>query len=283
MRNWKSGCISQQWLAAVAGAAAFLAVAGSASAAGVLKVEHDMLFDRTPVIFASDNTIRAWNGSSWDTYASGMDSTVDFTTNYSTLAVIWGSGGIGDVWQYDYDAGYWTLYTGPVGGRIKFSKIAGYGTVLYAISNNNNTVWSLDTAAASPSWSQWDSNWFTEIDAENGRLYLLGIPTSGGQYTAWSRYMSGGNWTEWGGIYASKIAGDANGLAWVATNAQSNPIYQWQNGKWTFGPPSGPVYEMAIQSYVKIYVVSDPAVGGGHTLWDHSLYGGGWTQYPDPT
>jgi hypothetical protein len=43
-------------------------------------------------------------------------------------------------------------------------------------------VYYLDTAAVSPTWTQWDSNWFTEIDAENGQLYLLGIPTSGGQW-----------------------------------------------------------------------------------------------------
>jgi hypothetical protein len=143
-------------------------------------------------------------------------------------------------------------------------------------------VYYLDTAAVSPTWTQWDSNWFTEIDAENGQLYLLGIPTSGGQYTAWSRYISGGNCTSWGSIYASKIAEDANGLAWVATNDSSNPIYQRKNGKWTFGPNSGRVYEMAIQSYVKMHIVSDPSVGGQYTLWDHSLNGGGWTRYPDP-
>jgi len=55
------------------------------------------------------------------------------------------------------------------------------------------------------------------------------------------------------------------------------------NHKWTFGFGSGPVYDMDIDSYVRMYILSDPQVyGGGYSLYSHELYDGGWTTYSLP-
>jgi hypothetical protein len=148
--------------------------------------------------------------------------------------------------------------------------------------------------AASPDWGvyKFDSgtqNWVSihnaaiEISVENGYLYFLYPTTTWGN--VWTRRVDGGPYQHWGEqMVASKIAGDANGFPWVAIDTDSNPLYKWDNTykKWTFGFNSGPVYDMDIQSYVRMFILSDPKTGGGYTLYSHELYDGGWTTYPLP-
>jgi len=124
----------------------------------------------------------------------------------------------------------------------------------------------------------------SEISVINGYLFYLYYQTPG---NIWSTYVDGGSVTQWGdNLTAYKIAGDANGYPWVATNATSNPLYKWDtnNQRWTMGFLSGPVYDMDIQSYVRMYILSDPQIsGGGYTLYSHELYSGGWTTYSLPS
>ncbi len=122
------------------------------------------------------------------------------------------------------------------------------------------------------------------ISVMNGRLFYLHSNTTSGN--VWSRDVDSGPDTKWGdALVANKIAGDANGYPWVATNATSNSLFKWDtaNQKWTFGFGSGPVYEMDIESYVRMYILSDPQTGGGYTVYSHELYSGGWTTYSLPS
>lgn len=124
-----------------------------------------------------------------------------------------------------------------------------------------------------------------EISVMNGRLFHLYPTTTTGN--VWSRDVNGGLYTRWGDtLVAHKIAGDANGYPWVATDTSSNPLYKWdtENQKWTFGFGSGSVFDMDIESYVKLYILSEPQIsGGGYTVYSHELYSGGWTKYSLPS
>jgi hypothetical protein len=169
----------------------------------------------------------------------------------------------------------WTAY--PSLGAIDIIQVAcdGYAPVALAASPDRG-VYKYDKNTES--WLNIHDA-ATGISVENGRLFFLYPTTTHGN--VWSRYVNGGPYTQWGEtMVANKIAGDANGFPWIATNAASNPLYKWdtENKKWTFGFTSGPVYDMDIQSYVKMYILSDPLIsGGGYTLYSHDLYSGGWT------
>ena len=79
-------------------------------------------------------------------------------------------------------------------------------------------------------------------------------------------------------MVARQIAGDANGYPWVAIDATSNPLYKRDttHNRWTFGFNSGPVYDLASQSYVRIYIFSDPQVHGRgiHRLLARAVFRG---------
>lgn len=183
----------------------------------------------------------------------------------------------------------WTTY--PSLGLAGPKQIACHGDVPVALTGDSPVDLLSQLERAVYMYDKTTQSWAvlqqgaSAITVENGRLfYLHSSPAPG---NVWSKDLFGA-WTEtrWGTtMVASRIAGDANGFPWVATSSTSNPLFKWDtaNQKWTFGFSSGPVYDMDIESYVRMYVLSDPQTGGGYTVYSHDLYSGGWTTYSLPS
>ena len=233
-----------------------------------------------PWILTDDGAIHAYNGSAWvQKEAPGTADDLEICGTFLVILTRPDAQGKRTVKSRDIYGGNWTTY--PPIGALNLIQVAcdGYEPVVLAATpnfgvykyNNSTQAWSSIHNAA------------TEISIENSRLFYIYPTTDYGN--VWSRDVNSGPYTRWGDNFvASRIAGDANGYPWVATSATSNPLYKWDTTykKWTFGFTSGPVYDMDIQSYVRMYILSDPKTGGGYTLYSHELYSGGWTTYPLP-
>lgn len=232
-------------------------------------------------VLTPDGALHAYNGSGWD-LKEVPGSADDFEICGTFLFVLSkpNAQGIRTVRSRDINSTTWINY--PNVGMTELKQVAcdGYAPVV------------LSAAADKPilRYNQQTNSWVTihsgatDMSVINGRLFYL-YPTT--QYgNVWSRDVNGGPYQRWGDpLVADKIAGDANGYPWVAVNGTSNPLYRWDtpNKKWTFGFGSGPVYDMDIDSYVRMFILSDPQVaGGGYTLYSHELYAGGWTKYSLP-
>ncbi|MCK4489471.1 MAG: hypothetical protein KAU23_04380, partial [Anaerolineales bacterium] len=248
---------------------------------GALKVAVGPDLYGYPWIVTNDGAIYGYNGTGWDQKEPpGTADDLAICGTSLTILTRPDSQGNRTVKSRDIFGNTWTTYLSI--GTIDLKQVAcdGYEPVVLAATPNfgvykyyNNTQsWKSIHDAAS------------EISVMNGRLFFLYPTTTSGN--VWSRYVDGGSYTRWGeNLVAQKIAGDANGYPWVATDATSNPLKKWETNyqKWTFGFNSGPVYEMDIQSYVRMYILSDPQIfGGGYSLYSHELYSGGWTLYPLP-
>jgi hypothetical protein len=239
-----------------------------------------------PWIVTEDGAIYAYNGSGWDQKEPpGTADDIAINGTFLTILTKPDAQGRRIVKSRNVYGGNWTTY--PSLGPSKLSQVACDGDEPVVIVSIKlmafpDSVYKYynDTQ----SWKNIQSG-ASAISVMNGRLFYLNPNITTGNI--WSRYVDGGSSTRWGeNLVAYKIAGDANGYPWVATNASSNPLYKWDtsNQKWTSGFPSGPVYDMDIESYVRMYILSDPKIsGGGYTLYSHELYSGGWTTYSLPS
>jgi hypothetical protein len=235
-----------------------------------------------PWILTNDGAIHEYNGSAWiQKEPPGTADDISLCGTFLTILTKPDAQGKHTVKSRDIYGSTWTTY--PAIGTVDIKQVAcdGYEPVVIT-ATPDMAVFKYYTATQS--WSSIHRG-ATDISVENGYLFYLYPTTTDGN--VWSRYVDGGLYKRWGeSMVAHKIAGDANGIPWVSIIATSNPLYKWdtEDNKWTFGFSSGPVYEMDIQSYVRMYILSDPQItGGGYTLYSHELYSGGWTTYPLPS
>lgn len=258
--------------------AVVLLLTGCLTKHGAMKVASSV---DGPWILTNDGALHAYNGSGWD-QKEAPGTADDFEICGTVLFVLTkpDSLGIRTVKSRDISGSSWTTY--PQVGSLDLTQVAcdGYAPVVLSATADKAI---LKYSNQTQSWKVIHSG-ATDMSVMNGYLFYL-YPTT--QYgNVWSRYVDGGTYQRWGDqMVAAKIAGDANGYPWVAVNSASNPLYKWDNSnkKWTFGFSSGPVYDMDIQSYVRMYILSDPVInGGGYTLYSHDLYSGGWTTYTLP-
>ena len=235
-----------------------------------------------PWIVTNDGAIYGYNGSVWSRKeAPGTADDIALCGTFLSILTKPDTLGIRTVKSRDAYGGNWTTY--PAIGTTTIRQIAcdGYAPVALTASpdfsvykyNTNTHTWQHIHSGA------------IQISVINSRLFHLYPTTTTGN--VWSRDINAGPYTRWGqNLVANKLAGDANGIPWVATDAKTNPLYKWDTNKndWTFGFSSGPVYEMNVASYVRMYILSDPQIsGGGYTLYSHELYSGGWTTYSLPS
>lgn len=247
---------------------------------GALKVAVGL--NGHPWIVTNDGAIYGYNGSGWDRKeAPGTADDLALCGTFLSILTKPDAQGNRTVKSRDVYGGNWTTY--PAIGTVGVKQLAcdGYAPVVLTTSPDFSVYkYNINTQS-------WNSihHGAIEISVENGRLFYLYPTTTYGN--VWSRDVNGGPYTRWGqNLVAHKIAGDANGVPWVATDATSNPLYKWDtnNQRWTFGFNSGPVYDMDIESYIRMYILSDPQIsGGGYTLYSHELYSGGWTTYSLPS
>lgn len=235
-----------------------------------------------PWIVTHDGAIHGYNGSGWD--QKEVPGTADDLAICGTMLTILtkpNSQGDRIVKSRDVFGNNWTIYPSISSLDVKQVACDGYEPVVLTTAPGYYVYkYSNDTQR----WKQIHHG-ALEISVMNGRLFHLYPTITYGN--VWSRDVDGGAYTRWGQkLVAHKIAGDANGYPWVATDAASNPLFKWDtnNQKWTFGFASGPVYDMDIQSYIRMYILSDPQKSdGGYTLYSHELYSGGWTTYSLPS
>lgn len=263
----------------LAGLFGIIGTNGGATTHGALKIASSV---DGPWILTNDGAIFAYNGSTWDQKEpAGTADDFEICGTFLTILTKPDAQGLRIVKSRDIYGGNWTTY--PPIATLELIQVAcdGYEPVVLAAKPNYGVYKYYN---ATQNWKNIHDA-ATEISVDNGRLFYLYPTTTNGN--VWSRDVDGGPYTRWGqNLIAQKIAGDANGYPWVATNATSNPLYKWDtnNQKWTFGFTSGPVYDMDIQSYVRMYILSDPQIsGGGYTLYSHELYSGGWTTYSLPS
>ena len=235
-----------------------------------------------PWIVTNDGAIYGYNGSVWSQKeAPGTADDMALCGSFLSILTKPDAQGTRTVKSRDIYGGNWTAY--PAIGTTTIKQLAcdGYAPVVLTASPDFS-VYKYNTSTQN--WNQIHTG-AIEISVINGYLFHLYPTTTTGN--VWSRDINVGPYTRWGqNLVANKLAGDANGYPWVATDANTNPLFKWDTNKkdWTFGFPSGPVYEMTIQSYVRMYILSDPRInGGGYTLYSHELYSGGWTTYSLPS
>lgn len=235
-----------------------------------------------PWIITNDGAIHAYNGSGWDQKeAPGTADDFEICGTFLFILTKPNAQGNRSVKSRDIYGSNWTTYPSIL--TLNVTQVACDGNEPVVITTTTDkSVFKYYNSTQS--WQNVHRG-ATEISVINGRLFYLYPTTTYGN--VWSRNVDGGLYSRWGEtLVANKIAGDANGYPWVAINTTSNPLYKWDNThqKWTFGFSSGPVYDMDIQSYVRMYILSDPQIrGGGYTLYSHDLYSGGWTTYPLPS
>jgi hypothetical protein len=235
-----------------------------------------------PWILTNDGAIYGYNGSVWNQKeAPGTAADLAICGVFLSIRTKPDAQGNSIIKSRDVLSGNWTTY--PAIGTVGVKQLAcdGYAPVVLTTAPDFSVYkYNITTQ----SWMHIHTG-AKEISVMNSRLFHLYPTTTSGN--VWSRNVNAGPYTRWGNnLVANKIAGDANGYPWVATDANTNPLYKWDTNKkdWTFGFPSGPVYEMNIQSYVRMYILSDPQIaGGGYTLYSHELYSGGWTSYSLPS
>lgn len=234
-----------------------------------------------PWIVTNDGAIYSYNGSVWNRKETpGTAQDIAICGIFLSVLTKPDTQGNSSIKSRDVLGGNWTTY--PPIGNVGIKQLAcdGYTPVILTASPDFS-VYKFNSSTQT--WNRIHSG-AKEISVINSRLFHLYPTTTTGN--VWSRDVNSGPYTRWGeNLVAYKIAGDANGYPWVATDATSNPLYKWDTNKqdWTFGFLSGPVYEMTIQSYVRMFILSDPKInGGGYTLYSHELYSGGWTKYSLP-
>lgn len=248
---------------------------------GALKVAAGV---NGPWILTNDGSIYEYKSSIWNQQeAPGTADDLEICGTFLTIMTKKDAQGKRTVKSRTVFGGAWTTYPSLDPFDVKQVACDGYAPVVLASLATTQTTFK-SVFKFSPQTQSWELilNGAAAISVENGYLFYLSATTTGGN--VWSGRVVG-PYTQWGSLVANKIAGDANGLPWVSTNTTSNPLYKWDtnNQKWTFGFNSGPVYEMDIQSYVMMYILSDPQIsGGGYTLYSHDLYSGGWTTYSLP-
>ena len=234
-----------------------------------------------PWILTGDGALHAHDGTGWE-QKEAPGAADDFEICGSVLFILTrpDAQGVRAVKSRDIHESSWTTY--PPIGAVTPLQVAcdGHEPVVLAATSDQAIM---KYYGQTQGWRTIHRG-ATDLSVMNGRLFYL-YPTT--QYgNVWSRDVDGGPYQRWGEqMVAARIAGDANGFPWVAVNATSNPLYEWDdtNRKWTFGFSSGPVYDMDIQSYVRMYILSDPQISsGGYTLYSHDLYSGGWTKYSLP-
>ncbi len=269
---------STRWLALVA-----LLLTGCPTTHGAVKVAAGP--GGRPWIVTSDGGVFAYNGSSWDLAAPpGTADDLAVCGTFLTILTRPDAQGKRKVQYRDIGQLAWTDAPWPHSAGIK--QIACDGTKPVALAAPPaSKVYRYESL--NRTWSEIHDS-ATEISVENGRLFFLfPVTLATGNGNIWSKSVNGGMATRWDlTLIAAHIAGDANGFPWVATKATSNPLWKWDQAyqKFTFGPTSGPVYAMDVDSNAKMYILSDPAVsGGGYTVWSHDLSSGGWTRYSLPS
>ena len=234
-----------------------------------------------PWILTNDGAIHAYNGSGWDQKEPpGTADDFELCGTFLTILTKPDAQGKRVVKSRDVYESTWTTY--PSVGTFEVKQVAcdAHEPVVLTTAPSRDVY---KYYKNTQSWKKIHDD-AIEISVMNGYLFYLYPTTTYGN--VWSRYVDGGSYTRWGEkLVAHKIAGDANGYPWVATDEPSNPLYKWDtnNQKWIWGFNAGPVYEMDIQSYVRMYILSDPKIaGGGYTVYSHELYSGGWTKYSLP-
>jgi hypothetical protein len=237
-----------------------------------------------PWILTNDGAIYEYkyNGSVWtQKEPPGTADDIAVCGVFLTILTKPDSQGKRTVKSRDINGSTWTTYPSIGAVDIKQVECDGYAPVVLTTTPDMSVYKYYDTMQG------WQGIRYgaTAISVMSKTLFYLYPTTEYGN--VWSRDVDGGLYKRWGEtLVADKIAGDANGFPWVAANATSNPLYKWDtnNNKWTFGFGSGPVYEMDIDSYIRIYILSDPQIsGGGYTLYSHDLYSGVWATYSLPS
>lgn len=251
---------------------------------GALKVADGQ--DGHPWIVTSDGAIYGYNGSAWDQKASpGTADDLELCGGFLVILTKPDAQGVRSVKSRDtYTGSNWETYPaiGSPPGAVGLKQVACDGDEpIVLAAQPNYHIFRYDRGTQTWNSIHDGATWMSVI---NSRLFYTYPTTTNGN--VWTRDIDGGPYHRWGDpMVAEKIAGDANGYPWVVINATSNPIYKWDTShqKWTFGPSSGPVYDIDIQSYNKMYILSDPQNGGGYTVYSHGLYSGGWTTYSLPS
>lgn len=283
--NWKLFIRSLLFATvSIVGIMGIVATNGDVTTHGALKVVAGL--DGHPWIVTNDGAIYAYNGSGWDR-KEHPGTADDFALCGTFLAVLTrpNAQGIRAVKSRDIFGTTWTTYPtlGSPPGAVGLKQIDchGYEPVVLATAPNYG-IFKYDSSTQAWRNIHDAATW---MSVDNSRLFYTYPTTTNGN--VWSRDVDGGPYHRWGDpMVADKVAGDANGYPWIATSATSNPLYKWDttNQKWTFGFLSGPVYDMDIQSYIRMYILSDPQInGGGYTVYSHELYSGGWTKFSLPS
>lgn len=239
-----------------------------------------------PWIVTNDGAIYAYNGSAWDQKEPpGTADDLELCGSFLVILTRPDAQGIRSIKSRDVFGNTWTTYPtiGSPPGAVGLKQVACHGNEPVVLASPPNYgIFKYDRSTQTWGNIHDAATWMSVM---NSRLFYTYPTTNYGN--VWTRNIDGGPYKRWGeNMVAHKIAGDANGYPWVATNATSNPLYKWDtnNQKWTFGFNSGPVYDMDIQSYIRMYILSDPQIsGGGYTLYSHELYSGGWTTYSLPS
>lgn len=238
-----------------------------------------------PWVVTDDGAIYAYDGSDWSKKEDpGTADDIELCGTFLTILTRPDSQGVRSVKSRDVYGSAWTTYpTIGAPGTVGIEQVAcdGYAPVVLT-SAPSMSVFKYDEDAQN--WRNIHTGAIA-ISVMNGRLFHLYPTTTNGN--VWSRYVDGGSYTRWGEqLVASKIAGDANGYPWVASDPASSQLWRWDTSKhkWTFGFGSGSVFDMDIQSYVRMYILSEPQIrGNGYTVYSHELYSGGWTKYSLPS
>jgi hypothetical protein len=238
-----------------------------------------------PWIVTDDGAVYAYDGTAWGRKESpGTAEDIALCGTFLTILTRPDSQGIQAVKSRDIYGGNWTTYPAIGGpGAVDIEQVAcdGHAPVVLTAAPSMS-VFKYEKAAQS--WQSIHTGAIA-ISIMSGRLFYLYPTTTNGN--VWSRDVSGGPYQRWGEhLVASQIAGDANGYPWVSIGGPSSPLRKWDtnNQKWTFGFGSGSVFDMDVQSYVRMYILSEPQIKGkGYTVYSHELFSGGWTKYSLPS
>lgn len=263
---------------ATTGLLVLLSAAQCATEHGAIKVASG---PGGPWVLTADGAIHAYTASGWVLKeVPGSADDLEICGTFLFVLTKPNAQGVRTIRSRDVNGTTWINY--PTAGIPELRQVAcdGYAPVALSAAADRPV---LRYNQQTQSWGTIHSG-ATDMSVINGRLFYVYPTTEYGN--VWSRDVNGGPYQRWGEqMVAERIAGDANGFPWVAVKGGSNPLYRWDttNRKWTFGFSSGPVYDMDIDSYIRMFILSDPQIGGGgYTVYSHDLYSGSWTKYSLP-
>jgi hypothetical protein len=247
-----------------------------------------------PIIFSIDGYIRAWNCSgddcsanssgTWNMLGYAGPSVVDLTTQLqrtgnSTVFIIWGTVGQGDLWSLDVLTQMWKSYP-PTPPANRLTKVTmGNGPVVWALTASHQ-VWTIDTSVAQPKWRVFENgDYFTDLSVNSQNMLVLGSPKVNGGYTPWSESVSHSLWTKYPNVHASlcTIGGTGGGVyddkgPFVATTdgAAGNAIMRYRGGGSWQGGPDGSFNMGRVYGLTTVGAGSSNDDCGGYTVGNDS-------------